>query len=163
MNELINIQDKELNGKIFTFDPIMQGRDVDKNMNDLKLERIVMGLKCMKGVEPDTVPSFKFFKIQKSYVEFKETEQCMVCFIDISSKILYDSTRAESDMLSLINATISHEMRNPLNSIINECKIVSILIKSVIDNLNDNKNKLPYDLYEDTMDKINCVFKRIET
>jgi signal transduction histidine kinase len=26
--------------------------------------------------------------------------------------------------LSLINSTISHEMRNPLNSIINQCKIV---------------------------------------
>ena len=51
----------------------------------------------------------------------------MVCFIDISQKILYDSTKAESEMLSLINSTISHEMRNPLNSIINNCRIQKIV------------------------------------
>lgn len=48
----------------------------------------------------------------------------MICFIDISQKILYDTSKAEGEFLSLINSTISHEMRNPLNSIINQCKIV---------------------------------------
>jgi len=48
----------------------------------------------------------------------------MLCFVDISQKILYDTSKAESEMLSLINSTISHEMRNPLNSIINQCKIM---------------------------------------
>jgi signal transduction histidine kinase len=38
---------------------------------------------------------------------------------DISQKILYDTSKAESELLTLINSTISHEMRNPLNSIIN--------------------------------------------
>ena len=40
---------------------------------------------------------------------------------------MYDTTKAEGEFLSLINSTISHEMRNPLNSIINQCKIVSIV------------------------------------
>ena len=51
----------------------------------------------------------------------------MVCFVDISQKILYDTSKAESELLSLINSTISHEMRNPLNSIINQCKIMQII------------------------------------
>jgi len=51
----------------------------------------------------------------------------MICFIDISQKILYDSSRAEGELLSLINSTISHEMRNPLNSIINQCKIIQVI------------------------------------
>jgi signal transduction histidine kinase len=51
----------------------------------------------------------------------------MLCFIDISQKILYDTSKAEGEFLSLINSTISHEMRNPLNSIINQCKIDGVL------------------------------------
>ena len=43
----------------------------------------------------------------------------MLCFTDVSSKILYDTKKAEGELLTLINSTISHEMRNPLNSIIN--------------------------------------------
>lgn len=51
----------------------------------------------------------------------------MLCFIDISQKILYDTSKAEGELLSLINSTISHEMRNPLNSIINQGKILTAL------------------------------------
>jgi len=42
----------------------------------------------------------------------------MVQIIDISSNILYDRQRADNKFLALINACISHELRNPLNSII---------------------------------------------
>ena len=51
----------------------------------------------------------------------------MIAFMDISQKILYDTSKAEGELLSLINSTISHEMRNPLNSILNQCKIIQIL------------------------------------
>ena len=60
----------------------------------------------------------------------------MICFIDISQKILYDTSKAEGEFLSLINSTISHEMRNPLNSIINQCKIaqsICITFKSMLE------------------------------
>ena len=52
----------------------------------------------------------------------------MLCFQDISYKILADTSKAEGELLSLINSTISHEMRNPLNSIINQCKILFAMI-----------------------------------
>jgi len=54
----------------------------------------------------------------------------MLCFTDISQKILYDTSKAEGELLSLINSTISHEMRNPLNSIINQCTIMESLLHS---------------------------------
>jgi signal transduction histidine kinase len=55
----------------------------------------------------------------------------MLCFSDISQKILYDTTKAEGELISLINSTISHEMRNPLNSIINQCTIMESLLHSL--------------------------------
>jgi signal transduction histidine kinase len=89
----------------------------------------------MKGIDEEFIPKFKFFKINKSTVKSSMdihgytdlTEKKMICFIDISQKILYDTSKAEGELLSLINSTISHEMRNPLNSIINQCKIIQIL------------------------------------
>jgi signal transduction histidine kinase len=44
-------------------------------------------------------------------------------FVDISSKIFYDDLKAQEEFTSLINSTISHEMRNPLNSIISESRV----------------------------------------
>lgn len=40
--------------------------------------------------------------------------------IDISSRIFYDDIKAKEEFTNLINSTISHEMRNPLNAIINQ-------------------------------------------
>ena len=42
----------------------------------------------------------------------------MIQLIDISQKILYDEMKAEKTLLTLITATVSHELRNPLYSLI---------------------------------------------
>ena len=38
----------------------------------------------------------------------------------MSDKILYNEIKAEKSFLTLINAAISHELRNPLNSLIGQ-------------------------------------------
>ena len=83
----------------------------------------------MRDIDDEFIPKFEFFQIKICKIQSHAGEQpkIMLCFIDISQKILYDISKAESEILSLINSTISHEMRNPLNSIINECKIMSIV------------------------------------
>jgi signal transduction histidine kinase len=85
----------------------------------------------MRGIEEEFLPTFRFFQFKKSLIKNmdKETvkDQVMLCFYDISQKILYDTSKAEGELLSLINSTISHEMRNPLNSIINQCRIMMAL------------------------------------
>ena len=37
---------------------------------------------------------------------------------DVSESVLYDKSVEHSKLLSLLNATVSHELRNPLNSIV---------------------------------------------
>ena len=44
----------------------------------------------------------------------------MVQVIDVSDKLLYNEMKAEQNLLTLINATVSHELRNPLNSLIGQ-------------------------------------------
>lgn len=42
----------------------------------------------------------------------------MIQIIDVSDKIFYNEVKAEQEFLSLISATVSHELRNPLSSLI---------------------------------------------
>ena len=41
----------------------------------------------------------------------------MIQLIDISQSILYEEIFAEREFLAITNATVSHELRNPLQSI----------------------------------------------
>ena len=41
----------------------------------------------------------------------------MIQIIDISTEVMYNNEKTHNGLLNLINATVSHEMRNPLNSI----------------------------------------------
>lgn len=38
--------------------------------------------------------------------------------IDVSDRMLYNEVKTQKLLLTLINATVSHELRNPLNSMI---------------------------------------------
>ena len=61
-----------------------------------------------------------------SYVKIKRTNyiknnqlQTIIQFMDISDSInLYDEQKDRNEFLQLVNACVSHELRNPLNSII---------------------------------------------
>ena len=44
----------------------------------------------------------------------------LVQLVDISDKILYTEVKAEHTFLEMINAAVSHELRNPLNSLIGQ-------------------------------------------
>ena len=50
-------------------------------------------------------------------VSFGLENNIILQIIDISDHIMYNIAKAEKKLLSTINATVSHEMRNPLNSI----------------------------------------------
>jgi len=45
-------------------------------------------------------------------------ERFLLQIIDVSDKMLYNEVKAEQSFLTLINATVSHELRNPLNSLV---------------------------------------------
>jgi len=77
----------------------------------------------------------------------QDDEQGMISFTDISQKILYDTSKAEGELLSLINSTISHEMRNPLNSIINQCTILAAMGKQFIQILSNSEAYIPSTVY----------------
>ena len=56
--------------------------------------------------------------MQVKITNFKENEDdsIMIQIIDVSSSVLHSNLESQNELLSLINATISHEFSNPLNS-----------------------------------------------
>ena len=130
IRDIIHMQTRDLSSKIFTFDQRLATQDLTKMVSQGKnIDVIVKNLPSMKNIDEEYIPKFKFIQIKKSYIKAYDGKQdrVMLCFIDISQKILYDTSKAEGEFLSLINSTISHEMRNPLNSIINQCKIIFVI------------------------------------
>ena len=53
--------------------------------------------------------------VQVKYNSLKSKN--IIQIIDISNNIMFDQQRAQNEFLSVINACVSHELRNPLNSI----------------------------------------------
>ena len=47
-----------------------------------------------------------------------ENRKTLIQLIDMSDKILYNEQQTEKSVLTLINAAISHKLRNPLSSLI---------------------------------------------
>lgn len=143
----------ELQGKIFTFSKnVCQG--ITKESEELNFHQFIKNLKCMRGIDEDNIPTFKFITFKVSYIKDKTSkdDQIMLCFSDISQKILADTNKAEGELLSLINSTISHEMRNPLNSIINQCKIMFAMMKSFSSAINAMTGKISGSLVSQLME-----------
>ena len=64
----------------------------------------------------DEIHNYFQIRLKRFYMENKE--KILVQFIDISKSILYDNQKLQNQALEMINACVSHEMRNPLNSIV---------------------------------------------
>ena len=54
----------------------------------------------------------------------------LIQIIDMSDKMLYNEVKAEKSFLTLINAAISHELRNPLNSLIGQINSMQSFFES---------------------------------
>jgi signal transduction histidine kinase len=53
---------------------------------------------------------------RKSYFQNEEL-RVMIQLVDVSQSILYEQVHSENQFLAITNATVSHELRNPLQSI----------------------------------------------
>ena len=61
-----------------------------------------------------------YFELKKKKIIKEGENQQILQFTDISTRIKYDVLTGNQQLLQTINATVSHEMRNPLNSIMSQ-------------------------------------------
>lgn len=69
--------------------------------------------------EDDPQPQFftRYVQIKRQVLMVDDQNMQVMQIIDISKDIMYSIANGEKKLMALINATVSHEMRNPLNSI----------------------------------------------
>ena len=61
----------KLRNKIFTFDKkLATSGDLTKiNDGSLKLATVIKNLKCVRGINEEFLPTFKFFQFKKSFIK----------------------------------------------------------------------------------------------
>ena len=59
----------------------------------------------------------RFFQISFNKLTIHESEICMLKIRDVTITIQFDLSIGEKRLLELVNACVSHEMRNPINAI----------------------------------------------
>ena len=81
----------------------------------------------------------------------------------MSDKILYNEAKAEQSFLTLINAAISHELRNPLNSLVgqmNSMKSYFLNFSTILYNL--KKAEGDQMISRDLVDKLDDINEGIQ-
>ena len=60
----------------------------------------------------------KYFMIKINRLVGENENEVMISILDTSHEILCNQEKAHNELLTMINATVSHELRNPLNAIV---------------------------------------------
>jgi signal transduction histidine kinase len=79
-----------------------------------------------------------YFCMQRSTIYFDNQESTMLQFIDMSEGQRLEEMVRKKNFATMLNATVSHEMRTPINSIQQSV----IAYKNEIDEIKDLKNEL---------------------
>ena len=76
---------------------------------------------------------FKYVRVQRQLINDGDVSRVILKLIDTSSKVLFDREKTEKVIMSMVNATISHELRNPINSIHCQNVTIEMLLKKIDD------------------------------
>ena len=91
-------------------------------------QAIFKSLKLAENGEPPRLDQFQIQKAPLLGETVNEDDQSFI--VKFIEQRVVDPEKGQKELLSLINATISHSFRNPLNSIINQHDIIQMLLSS---------------------------------
>ena len=94
-------------------------------MESNKLEQTIFKMKFSDletgtGTGLNIQQQYQFIQFRVKDYEKGDQKMKLLQIIDVTSYILYTEFKAKNQFTSLINACVSHELRNPLNSIISK-------------------------------------------
>ena len=79
--------------------------------------------------------AFKYVQIKVQRVKQssqKNKNKFIIQLIDVSARMLYTEIKAQKEFLTLINATVSHELRNPLASLNSQIQLLGVCAKGLL-------------------------------
>ena len=111
--------------------------------NIIELEDYELGEQIFEvSYENDVATKKKYVQIKKQLFIVDNTSFKVIQILDVSANILLNQASGEKKLLSLINATVSHEMRTPINSIACQNLQIKYLIEKLQELLNDESATL---------------------
>jgi len=87
------------------------------------------------------------------------SEKMMIQIIDISDKMLYNEVRAEQSFFTLMNAAVSHELRNPLASLIGGIETMKTFLENISQIIQTSKSEYSDELQQIYVGMMNCCQK----
>ena len=136
--EIIESTQNQLSQMVFMFS--------DQNLTPLdgneytQIQEVLKDCAIFSDQGIEVVPKYKFFQIKKSQIP--NSKRLLLQFIDISAKIFYDDLKAQEEYMNITTSSVSHEMRNPLNSIIAQCTIMFMILAELLAFINAIRHKL---------------------
>ena len=85
--------------------------------------------------DKDEETAFKYVQIKVHRVKpasRNSKNKFIIQLIDVSARLLYTEIKAQKEFLTLINATVSHELRNPLASLNSQIQLLAICAKGLL-------------------------------
>lgn len=75
-----------------------------------------------------------YFQFKVTLLDSKNDDLSIMQIVDVSDSIFYSEQKTQNEFLEIVNATVSHELRNPLNSL----KAQNILKRNLYNQLHLN-------------------------
>ena len=69
-----------------------------------------------------------FVQLKISYFMYQGEENCIIQLVDTTKTVLHEAFKTEKQFTELVNAALSHELRGPLNSIVNQNKNINFIV-----------------------------------
>jgi len=82
--------------------------------------------------ELSTEPEPRFIEVKFNRIEDDDETnvKTLVQLVDVSHKMKVEDLKTEKKMLTVMNATVSHEIRNPLNALLGQIAFIASLLAS---------------------------------
>jgi signal transduction histidine kinase len=77
--------------------------------------------------------------------------------VDVSQTILYEQVFAENQFLAITNATVSHELRNPLQSISAQNLKINLCLKEILSILKTEQNATVKEVSKPLKELVNMI------
>ena len=113
MQEILDMDPNDLNKKVFKLEHDME--------QSASRRRNLKACTMYEDLNEEIIPDFKYFQIKKTKTKIGATTRTTLQLMDLSADIFYNEMKAQEQYINMSNATLSHEVRNPLNQIM--CQI----------------------------------------
>lgn len=89
--------------------------------------------------QDNDLPAFKYFQVRVFTIQNINSTFHVLKVIDYSLEIHFNLSKGEKRLLEMINALVSHEMRNPINAILGMGIHIRSLISTLFDVLSERR------------------------